>query len=244
MLAASVILGVRATRPEFRIYIRNLSYCLEALSRQTYPIETLVIDYGSTLFYAKEIKEICDRYENVRRIGKDAKVWSRSDALNTGISASSGEITFLIDADCVLRPDYIEKHLESHAKNPNICTYSLVHDTYGTIEKSSDYDKLFKQKASIKPLRPGGMSHLGIRRSWFTSKGMFNPAYVGWGGEDDSLWHRIKKSGVIPVSVSCPPIHLWHPGYGTIMAYCGSFVYYKQMLTENRTRYYKELNTK
>lgn len=239
-MTTTVITGIRATRPEFGVYVENLKYCVESLKKQTVRPELVIVDYGSIPYYQEKIKDLAKSY-GATYMFASGDIWSRSRALNVGVKAAKNGLLLIIDVDCVLPPNYVESHIAAHRKNPNICTYSLVFDTFGDIQKSSDYLALVNQSDKLKKPRIDGLSHIGISKVWFAHHTLYDENYTGWGAEDDALWLKIRKSQVNPTKVDTLPVHLWHPDYGMLLASIGGASLYRNLVKTNRDRYFAEV---
>ena len=218
MPTASLIIPIQVQLPEFEIYLTNLRFSMESVAKQTVDCEKILVDYGSNLNYSMKIRELCRVY-GFKYIFERAFVWSRSRSLNVGISIASGEYVLVIDSDSVIPPDYVEQHMEK--VTPNVVRFSLVYDAKKEMTKSSDYQKLIKQKEHIIGLRMAGRSHVCVPREWFLLRGGYDERYSGWGGEDDEIYRRLSKDGFREARLDCHPVHLWHPEYKDLMASVG-----------------------
>ena len=233
METASIIVPIRIGHPAFSCYLDNLNYCLNSIQAQTTPFEFLLVDYGSIVPYAAQIKSLANKY-GAKYIRGEGPIWSRSIALNLGINNATKERALFVDADCVIPPNYIAQHAATWTSH-NIFTYSPVYDTNEQVVKSIDPKILTKYSKGI---RPEGFSHMGVRLQWLRANGGFNKAYVGWGGEDNDLWLRLRRSGNTQQEVTAHPYHLWHPFYGDLMASIGKGDLFKKIRQDNRNRYF------
>jgi len=101
-------------------YARYLDEALKSVFAQTrIPNEVIVVDDCST----DNPKEICDKYP-VKYIRHEVNK-GLSAARNTGIRASTSTYCFSFDADDILRPQAVEKHLELADEN-SIVTLPLM----------------------------------------------------------------------------------------------------------------------
>ena len=229
---ASIIIPVMIQSDNFYCYLDNFIYCFESALLQTRTAEIVVVDYGSAKKYSEELKELIKNKGVYVR--EEATVWSRGRSLNAGIEASNGEFVFFIDADCVIPPTYVQDHLaKSRAK---VCTFSPVYDTTKHVIKSHDVTVL--KKFRLPKLR--GISHMAVYHDWFVKYGGFDPAYVGWGAEDNDLWHKLISTGVDRIRINTHPYHLWHPTYEKLLANIGKKAWYKKMLVANRKLFFKK----
>lgn len=86
---------------------KYIKECIDSLLRQTYKnLEIIIVDDGST----DNSRSILKKYEaSVKIIYQENK--GVSNARNTGIKSSSGELIMIVDGDDFLEPDYIENIL-------------------------------------------------------------------------------------------------------------------------------------
>ena len=230
---ATVIVPICVGHPAFACYLANLAYCLRSLQVQTVPFEFLVADYGSIDPYGEQVKSLTNKY-GAKYIRGEGTIWSRSRALNLGITNATKFRTLFVDSDCVVPPEYVAQHMAAGTSN-KIFTYSPVYDTDADVVRTTDTTILAKHSVGI---RPEGFSHMGVPTAWLKKHNGFNEAYVGWGGEDNDLWLRLRRSGVSQLEVPSHPYNLWHPFYGDIMASIGKGDMFKKIRQDNRNRYF------
>jgi predicted glycosyltransferase involved in capsule biosynthesis len=237
-----IIIPVQVTSKEFLIFLRHLNYSLESIKKQTATCDTIIVDFMSAKPFIKPLQEIVKRFgmtylREDRLDKKFGNCFSRGRSINAGVRYSDGDPLFFVDSDCVLPPRYIELNLQYI--NDKAITYSPFYDTTRKIRKSGNYRALMKQKRAIVGLRPGSYSHIGVPRSWINTYGAFNEEYVGWGGEDDDLIYRFKRTGMKRHRLTTHPIHLWHPTWEELMRKTGKDKVQRETLRANRARYYK-----
>lgn len=237
MKKASIIIPIQVVSDHFTIFLDHLDFSLYAVSVQNTPCEKILVDYISHKKFVPMIKGCANKYgfKYVRAEHKDP-LWSRSRSLNFGIDAATGNVYMMIDSDCVIPKNYVKQHLK--AVNKNTVTFSPFYDTTEKIVKSGDYNKLFAQKNCIVGLRPSSYSHVAIPRPWLKKYGGYDNAYRGWGGEDDDLMVRFKRSKVVVKRIKTYPIHLWHPTWRELMKSAGMDKVQRDTLKENRNRFW------
>lgn len=234
----TIIVPIRISWPNFDIYLYNLQFCLDALSKLEQIVdvkqEIIIVDYGSIPEYSSKIKELVDKY-NFICIKKKADCWSRSRSINIGIRNATGERIFFIDADTILPPNYIQEHLNK-ATSTNYIT-NLVLDSSEKENKTSDWQDMISKGGNI---RKGGYSHFSVDKLWLDIHNGYNEEYIGWGGEDDDILLRMDITGMERVVFDhVTPVHLWHPYYKDILKEIGHEDFYKINLKKNRERYWK-----
>ncbi len=93
----------------------NIGNCLKALSQQTYPFElfeVIVVSDNSIDKTDEIILTFSQQYSNIRLLRIDGipdGITPKKNAIRQGIYASSGEIILTTDADCIVKPTWIEK---------------------------------------------------------------------------------------------------------------------------------------
>ena len=89
----------------------RMEWVLDALWRQTYPeVEVIIVDDRSTDRTVEIVKAHQQSAQNVHLVNikhVPAGFPAKKNALNEGIRASTGEILFFTDADCLPPPDWI-----------------------------------------------------------------------------------------------------------------------------------------
>lgn len=171
-----------------------LGDCLRALEAQTYAgaVEVVVINDGST----DHTSEVARSFAGVKLIEQENR--GRAAARNRGVAESSGTIIAFTDADCVPRPDWLEKLLPRLGE----------HDRRGIVGGSITippvcnlWQRLDHQAwaHSIGPDTPAGPTLFGstasmcLLRSVFEEVGGFDDRLRG--SEDSDLAFRIHSAG-------------------------------------------------
>jgi glycosyltransferase involved in cell wall biosynthesis len=191
----------------------------------------IVVDFGSTLDYSKQITKLCADYK-FEYVYKNSLVWSRSRSLNAGIEKANGDRVFFIDADTILPRDYVLAHLEkSDSKN---YTFSFVYDSHVQTGKTVDVAYIKSLPGNV---RVPGWSHFSVDRQWLIANNGYNEEYQGWGEEDYDIELRMQISGLQKVEIENNPVHLWHPSYEQLMEKAGKLDWYKEQRMNNKNRF-------
>ncbi|MEP3836597.1 MAG: glycosyltransferase [Algibacter sp.] len=101
----SIIYAFRNREPN-RIRLSLLS-----LKNQTSKnFEVVFIDYGSTSYYSKPIKEVVESFEFVSYyyVGHEGLLWNKSKALNYGLTKAKTSAIFIADVDVIVAPSFAE----------------------------------------------------------------------------------------------------------------------------------------
>ena len=101
----------------------TIQNCIEALVKQTYPLELiLVVNDGSTDRTEEILKELSKRYKNVRFI-TNTRSLLKAGAINKGlqeIQKKGFDFVLIGDADTYFYPDVVEKAVEILSRDPDI----------------------------------------------------------------------------------------------------------------------------
>lgn len=104
---------------------RFIKECLESIFRQKYPIdEVLIIDDGST----DDTVDICSQYPV--RIISHRENKGLAASRNTAFREASNEFVASLDADCVLKPDWLEQLMESFVNDKVAGTGGMLVERY------------------------------------------------------------------------------------------------------------------
>jgi len=167
-------------------YARFLNEALGSVFSQTrVPDEVIVVDDCST----DNPKEICDKYPQVIYIKHD-KNRGLAAARNTGIKASTSDYCFSFDADDILRPQAVEKHLELAAPN-TIVTCGLMafgSENYTARPEVASLEKLFKGNCIYS-------NSLFPKKLWHMVRGFDESETMRLGLEDWECWIRMAGVG-------------------------------------------------
>jgi glycosyltransferase involved in cell wall biosynthesis len=150
--------------PSYNRYPQN-RLSLYSLQYQTVPYsmyEVILIDGGSddgTMNYMQKYHPpYAFQYVRIHhRI-------NRSATRNQGIYRAKGEIIIFLDAEVIVQPDFIEKHLSHHQMGEKIVVSGAMkgYQLYSTIEKTMSDDQLKQLYSSIRQ-SPKYLKRCGIR---------------------------------------------------------------------------------
>ncbi len=199
---------------------RNLALverCLDTLQLQSNRnFDVVLVDYGSSSLYKKELGDLSVKYEfvTVIRCETEGQLWCKSRALNIALKGCSSDYFFVGDVDMIFRSDFIDKL--NNLKDQNTITYFQV----GFLDESeskrkvefTEYSINFKSNAEAT-----GMSLFPINA--LLEINGYDEFYHGWGGEDTDAHLRLKNGGytVNFYNDTILMLHQWHPkGYRTL----------------------------
>ena len=164
--------------------------CVEACLRQTYPVtDIIVVDDGSadgTLRIAETFPIHCVRQENR----------GPAAARNHGAREARGDVLAFTDADCVPRPDWIERLVAGFDSgvvavggtygiaNPECLLAKMVHEEIATRHSRFDDEVDFV-----------GSFNVAYRREAFEAVGGFDEQFPCASAEDNDLAYRLTDAG-------------------------------------------------
>ncbi len=177
---------------------KYIAEAIESVLIQSYPMfELIIVDDGSTDATNEVLSTFKD--ERIRYIYKENN--GPSSARNQGILQAQGRYIIPLDADDMVTPDCLLKHLQQFQRNPDAdlvyCDVLLIDQNgrpLNLMRKPEYQDRrhlirdLFRAGHPIVPFR------LGIRRSVFEKIGFYDETLLV--GEDYDMMRRFVKAGL------------------------------------------------
>lgn len=201
----------RAARPFVSVVIaarneaQRLPDLLADLAAQTYAdFEVLIVDDRSTDRTAEVVREAehaaPHRLTLLRQTEVPAGLSPKKMALQKGIAAGRGEVLLLTDADCRVRPTWVERMAAHYAPDvAMVLGYSelQINHTSGLFERVQAFEFLTLVAAmagSAKAQRPFGASgqNISFRRSAFDAVGGYQQIMHRIAGDDMLMLQLIK----------------------------------------------------
>lgn len=182
---------------------RNLNVLIKYIRKNFSNVEIIVAEQGSTKSTISDI----DQHVFIESTG----IFRKSELLNKAVMASNSEILILSDNDIILDvrsyDDMLKDLQEFQAVNPYYKVLDLPLDV--TDRFIETLDRIDDSRGTPRPsiVFAGGV--FGIRRKDFCRIGGFDESFVGWGGEDDALTHKI-YSLCTNKTLNYVSYHLWH----------------------------------
>ena len=138
---------------------------------------------------------------------KTDKPYNKSWGYNVGLKSSNTNIVIFGDADTILDPNKLIESIQSLDKYEMVSPHNSIIDLFPN-EGNTQYDDI------LKIIRPGRTTSLcsGIsifRKAAIQKIGGWNESFIGLGGADEFLSHKVKNfltSNVLPISV----YHFFH----------------------------------
>lgn len=207
-------------------------------SQHRLPDEVVIADDGSGQETADLIAEwqAKDGFE-LRHVWQPDKGFQASRIRNKAVAAATGDYLIFLDGDCLLRPDFVERH-ESLAEpgffvagNRILLSKAFTSDVLEcgrTVEnwRRSDFDEGQINRSwplarlPLGPLRKlagarwegAKTCNLAVWKSDFVRINGLDESFVGWGYEDSEMVVRLLRNGVRRKDgrFATTVMHLWH----------------------------------
>ncbi len=193
----------------------RLAICLQTLEEQTYPkerYEVIVVDNGSSV----DMTLVVAPFPHAQLI-REARVGSYA-ARNKGLSIAKGTVIAFTDADCIPKPDWIEKgvnciqsvencglvagHIEIFFRNP----------TRPNGVELYEYAIALRQKKNLDENNFGATANVFTLRKAIDSVGAFNDQLKS--GGDKEWGHRVFFTGY--KLIYAPDASVQHPARYTL----------------------------
>lgn len=177
--------------------------------------ELVFVDYGSSVTHQKEVQQLLQPVPFVKYIYTETRglLWSRSKALNLGISQATGDYITTLDIDLILSPEFINMTLEKIKKQ-----HFIQYQCYYLPRNFNKFDQLFladftPEKHFDTTVKATAYGIVTFARDILTETGMYNEYYQLWGLEDIDFINRVKELAACKETY-LPNIriyHQWHP---------------------------------
>jgi len=214
----------------------------EGYGREDY--EVIVVDDGSSSPLYPFIQDINQNYNLDYLYLERDELSSRSRARNRGLTRAKGEYIVFIDADIIVKPDYLREldrvyRMEEEALIVGTRMMLREDTAYEEICDRSIYDKyslsadrpemfdfrlpIFKElsynSSAMKfPFIYGLTCNLSAPKSKLEQVGGFDEELIYWGIEDIELSYRLHKAGVkIIVNSKLEVLHQMHGNHGSFV---------------------------
>lgn len=190
--------------------IKNLLISLERQTNKSF--EVIIINDGSAdIRYQIEAQCFNLKIEYIYTVRTEFS--GRSRARNIGIEKSKGELIVFLDADQIVKEDFIEKYINAFEKSGDDeilqfstrkklnCEIDLMETGIDEVDCVEDTRKsLFSEYRDLNAIQ--GIWYLvyshniAIKKRELIRYGGFDESFKGWGLEDVELAYRMKSKGV------------------------------------------------
>ena len=174
--------------------------CVSSLLELDYPdgkMQILLINDGSTDDTAQWL--LNQKFPSYFNIITHNENMGRAAARNSGLKIAQGDILIFLDADMVIKPDFVMQHVYVLSK-PNVVAVSglVIADPnerkttfqYYLFEYRKRGAKQFGEKDPI-PFNYLITNNMSVKRGVVEECGLFDEGYVGYGGEDTDYAIRL-----------------------------------------------------
>jgi glycosyltransferase involved in cell wall biosynthesis len=171
--------------------------CIDSLLNQTYPVDIIVVDYGSddTSWYSDVFGKV-----NLIYVKRDTTIFNKSRALNIGFKHTKTKYVVSTDIDIIFASNFAEEIMDVfNANNKAIVLCQKI-----------DLDQNGNEEDVHEPSASG--SCIAIDREWIYKVHGYDEFYTYWGREDNDLVDRAKEDGyeVVWVTDKTKMWHQWH----------------------------------
>lgn len=187
---------------------------LSTLRNQTYnDLSVIIVDYGSAAEHAVSLCQLALRYDcNLIRIATKEE-WNKAHALNIAIRAALTKAVVVIDADMLLKPNFVQTVVDLLDEKTFVscrCHY-LTKELTENLTVPIDWTCIDKQELSISARGANGACFATYKSNVAKMQG-YDQEYVGWGREDHDMVHRARYLGLVQkwASESTQFYHQWH----------------------------------
>lgn len=206
-----------------KVLVKNT---LEALNYQVgygrNDYEVVLIDDGSTDGTGEYIKGINKNYDLKYIYIDRTQESSRARARNNGWKSASGEIIVFIDADILVKKDYLKEldrcfsmdkdilvignrvMLSENIPYEAVCDRTILEKQFFTVNSSSQmeirYYKFYRfsynSSYQIYPWLNVFSCNMAVPKKWLDATGGFDENFRGWGLEDIEVGYNMYKNGI------------------------------------------------
>ena len=167
-----------------------------------------VVDYGSEIAYQQELEKLLQEdYSQINFIlcPTQGQLFHKTRAINMVLRDCTTSYFMVLDMDCIVHPQFIDKALELASLN------TVYNFPYGFLKEEES--KISKEFNDYKVDFIGGLTGTAI----FNTKKLqsingFDEFYHSWGAEDADMFDRLERIGVSTIlyQEELLLLHQWH----------------------------------
>lgn len=205
--SVSIIIGIRNWGLD-RLRVAIQSHLIS----ENASVQIIISDYGS------------DNREDVEAIAREFKctyiysaspIWSRSRALNAGVTVAKGDIIVGTDADIIFTPATLRVVAERLSQAPHSVHLVQCRDLDQRYDADTVMPFAWDEFFAHSTLRPRwGMGGLAaVRRDLFDAVRGYDERMAVWGAEDNDFVQRVRGTGAPVCWIQEPEVqiyHIWH----------------------------------
>ena len=174
--------------------------CVSSLLKIDFPnnkLQVILIDDGSTDNTAQWLNEQ-KLPSNFEIITHDENT-GRASARNSGLKFVRGDIIIFLDADMVVKPDFVEQHVMAISKSEVVAVSGLLISDPGQQKTNLQYYLFEYRKRGAKQFGENNpipfnyliTGNMSVKRKVVNECGLFDEKYIGYGGEDTDYAIRL-----------------------------------------------------
>ncbi|HAH20401.1 MAG TPA: hypothetical protein DCL49_05795 [Candidatus Omnitrophica bacterium] len=201
---------------------QNLKECLDSiLSQECYPysFEVVVVDDGSADGTGEVIRELSERYENVRYYYQLSK--GPAAARNLGLMNVKADIVAFTDSDCILGHSWIRNMIQAHMSYPEAAVIGGATKVDARNIKSAVSQSLSEGAMAVdlygkKEVIFFPTCNVSVKKKFLIEK--FDESFVFPAGEDlDLFWRLFKKERRFVYKHDIEVFHNCHPDLSSFL---------------------------
>jgi len=194
--------------------VSRVKNCLQSIQNQNFTdFEIIFADYGSDLHIKMQVEELCSNYSLLKYFYFDTRyqLWSRSHAVNLGISMAKGKFLIIADIDLIYSPHFatvMHSQIDENAFVQYQCYYLPENEIN---YQNLDFNKPYPYRVSSVGMAAG---LIAVPRKKMYAIGGFDEYFKVWGVEDLDLKKRLQAIGLSGKTLSISQVanfHQWHP---------------------------------
>lgn len=209
-----------------------------AAGQQMLPTEVVIADDGSTATTSELIERMRTGFPcPIKHVWHEDTGYQAAQIRNKAVAAASGEYLIFLDSDCVLRPDFVRRHvalsrpghfvagnriLLSESFTRQVLEQQIDISTRSAFSFSREqvnrrWSMLRLPIGPFRNLNPDSWRdvktcNMSVYRSSFERINGFEEQFEGWGYEDSEMVVRLLNAGERRISgrFATTVLHLWH----------------------------------
>ncbi len=166
-------------------YAHYLKECVDSVKAQTYPVEIIVVNDGSS----DNIEEVCNEIEGIIVVNKENG--GLASARNAGVRVATGEYIMCLDADDKLVPGAIAEHLRLMEDDKTIAQCALM-------EFGERHVVMIPNQGSLERIMQSNTIYCNAmfsKKMWSEVGGYDESETMRLGYEDWEFWIRMLEAG-------------------------------------------------
>lgn len=174
--------------------------CVSSLLKIDFPndkLQIILIDDGST--------DSTAQWLNAQKLPSNFKIithdenMGRASARNSGLKFVDGDIIIFLDADMIVKPDFVEQHVMAISKSGVVAVSGLLVSGPGCPKTSLQYYIFKYRKRGAKQFGENNpipfnyliTGNMSVKCKVVNECGLFDEKYIGYGGEDTDYAIRL-----------------------------------------------------